>query len=412
MNIPDIYDFDKALDKALSLAYPTRRTESVMIDRALGRIMARAVVCRKDMPSFDNSAMDGYGVRYADAGRRVDVIGQLFAGDIPACTVQPGQAVRIMTGAQVPEGVDTIVPIEKIPEVTETTVTLPATLKPGSNLRRRGEEQQRGSVLFAAGTRLEPSHIAMLSAQGITAVDVYVPLSIAVFSSGNEIREPWEESDDDTIYNANAFGITALLARYGFAAIYAGSLSDDPEATEEMINNLKRYDVVISTGGISKGDADFLYEAYTRHGMKTLFRGVNVKPGHPVTMGIMGETFVMALPGNPLAALLNLLVLSIPLLYRLQGASRCHHPFVLAENSEQFTARPGRTNLVLGDVRDGRFHVTRHNKVGSGMLTPLIESNAVAILGEARNGAHSGDILKVVLMGYDGMVKENNAINK
>ena len=407
----DVYGFDEALAMALSRARPTRRTETVMIDQALGRIVAHAVTCRKNMPSFDNSAMDGFAVRHADAGQRVEVIGTVFAGEIPAFEVQPGQAVRIMTGAQVPAGVDTIVPIEDAQDVTETAVTLPESLKQGNNLRRRGEEQERGSELFAAGTRLEPSHIAMLSAQGIVAIDVYVPLSIAVLSTGDEIREPWEASSDDEIYNANAFGITALLKQYGFAPTYAGSIPDDLEATRAMIADLKRYDVIISTGGISMGEADFLYEAYTDNGMEPIFHGVNVKPGRPAMMGVMGETFVMAMPGNPLTAMVNILLLSIPVLYRLQGATHCHHPYILAENAEAFKARPGRTNLVLGDVRSGRFHVTRHNKVGSGMLTPLMESNAIAILGESRNGAEAGEMLKVVLIGYGSMVLDGEATN-
>ncbi len=407
----DIYGFDEVLKMALERAVPTRRTESVMLDRALGRVIAHAVICRKNMPAFDNSAMDGFAVRQADAGQRVAVIGTVFAGEIPAMEVQPGQAVRIMTGAQVPAGADTIVPIEDALDVTETSVQLPEMLKRGNNLRLRGEEQEEGAVLIEPGVRLEPSHIAMLSAQGIVAVEVTAPLRIAVVSTGDEIREPWEASTDDEIYNANAFGITALLRRYGFDPTYAGSIPDDLAATRAMIADLKRYDAVISTGGISMGEADFLYEAYTDNGMEPIFHGINLKPGRPVMMGEMGETFVMGMPGNPLTAMVTILLLSLPVLFRLQGAVRYHHPYVTAVNASPFKARPGRTNLVLGELKNGAFHVTRNNKYGSGMLTPLMESNAVAILGESRNGAEAGETLKVVLIGYDAMTETQETVN-
>ncbi len=408
----DLYGFDEALEMALHAAGPTRKKETVMIDRALGRVIAHEVVCRKNMPAFDNSAMDGFAVHAADAGKRVAVIGTIYAGEIPRGEAGGGEAFRIMTGAQVPGGVDAIVPIEDCPEVTDTHVTLPAKIKPGNNLRLKGEEQEQGGVLFPAGIRLEAAHIAMLSAQGIVAVEVYAPLSIAVVSTGDEIREPWEESTEDEIYNANAFGITALLSSYGFSPTYAGSIPDSLEATTAFIADLKGYDVIISTGGISMGDADFLYEAFERNGMEPIFHGVNVKPGRPAMMGTMGSTFVMAMPGNPLTAMVNIHLLSIPVLFKLQGASAYYHPFVYAENVAAFKARPGRTNLVLGSLQTGRFHVPRNNKYGSGMLTPLMESNAVAILGEERDGAKAGEVIRVVMMAPMAMAESNGVSNR
>jgi molybdopterin molybdotransferase len=408
----DAYGFDEALEMALSATKPTRKQETVMLERALGRVIAHPVVCRKNMPSFDNSAMDGFAVQSADAGKRVDVIGTIYAGDLPPeRAVESGQAYRIMTGAQMPQGVDAVVPIEDCPDVNEANVQLPDAIKSGNNFRRRGEEQKQGAVLFEAGVRLEPAHIAMLSAQGIVAVEGYAPLSIAVVSTGDEIREPWEESSEDEIYNANAFGITALLARYGFSPTYAGSIPDNFDATQAFIADLKSYDVIISTGGISMGDADYLNAAFEANGMKAIFHGVNVKPGRPVMMGVMGETFVMGMPGNPLTAMVNIHLLSLPVLFKLQGAIRHYHPFVYAQNIDPFNARPGRTNLVLGNVENGRFHVTRNNKYGSGMLTPLMESNAIAVLGESRKGASAGENIKVILMADTPMSLTHGATN-
>ncbi len=408
----DNYGFDEALDMALDSVIVTDKTENVTLEQALGRIVAQDLVCRKNMPSFDNSAMDGFGVQSEDEGRQLEVVDTVYAGDILQVSISAGEAVRIMTGAQVPEGVDTIVPIEDCPEVTDAHVTIPAKLKKGNNLRLKGEEQSSGAVLFERGTKLEPSHIAMLSAQGIVEIEVYSKLAIAVVSTGDEIREPWEESSEDEIYNANAFGITALLESYGFDSRYVGSIPDNLEATKSFISKLQEYDVIISTGGISMGDADYLYESYVANGMEPIFHGINVKPGRPAMMGVMGDTFVMAMPGNPLTAMVNILLLSVPVLYKMQGADRYYHSFVYTQNIQPFKARPGRTNLVLGKIESGSFHVTRNNKYGSGMLTPLMESDAIVILGESRDGAGEGEYLKVIPFSRPVMSASDEARNE
>jgi len=398
----EIHTFNDALQMALERANATSRREIVMLDAALGYIVASDVICQKNLPSFDNSAMDGFALRAEDAGKQLRIVATIFAGDTPEAMLEEGCCYKIMTGAQVPPDADTIVPIEDCSEVTPQSVVVPEGLKRGSALRRKGEEQTKGSVLIQAGERLDFSHIAMLSAQGIVAVEVYTPLSIAVVSTGDEIREPWQEASEDEIYNANAFGITALLKKYGFSPTYAGAIPDDLEASIACIKELKCYDVIISTGGISMGDADFLEEAFVANGLETIFHGVNVKPGRPTMMGNIageeGETFVMAMPGNPMTTLLNIFLLSIPVVLRkLQGNTSPHHSTIQAPISQSLRLKPTRTNLVLGQMREGVFYVTRDNKIGSGMLTPLMESNAVAVFGEGVSEVSEGDEVEVVL---------------
>jgi len=397
----ELYGFGEALERSLAAATVTEMTETVLLSEALGRIVARDIVCRKNLPSFDNSAMDGFALRAEDAGQRLRIVSTIYAGDIPKPILEEGCCYRIMTGAQVPPDADTIVPIEECSDVTKEAVNVPSQLKKGSALRKKGEEQRKGSVLMKRGERLSFSHIAMLSAQGIMALEVTVPLRIAVVSTGDEIREPWQEASEDEIYNANAFGITALLKQYGFETNYAGAIPDDLQKSIAFIERLKRYDVIITTGGISMGDADFLEEAFVANGLEPLFHGVNVKPGRPTMMGKIageeGETFVMAMPGNPMTTLLNILLLSIPVLRKLQGESNPYHTTLQAPVSQPLRLKPTRTNLVLGQLREGLFHVTRDNKVGSGMLTPLMESNAVAILGEGVAEVAEGEAVEVVL---------------
>ena len=397
----ELYGFDQALEKALESVQATPRTETVLLSSALGRVLASEVTCRKNLPSFDNSAMDGFACRHEDAGKRLTIAATIFAGESPSPILQADQCYKIMTGAQVPPDVDTIVPIEVCREVTAESVLIPEGIKKGSALRKKGEEQKQGAVLMQQGEHVDFAHIAMLSAQGIMALEVYREISIAVVSTGNEIKEPWEEASEDEIYNANAFGITALLEKYGFDPVYAGAIPDDLQKSIAFIEKLKCYDVVISTGGISMGEADFLEEAFIANGMKALFHGVNVKPGRPTMMGKIareeGETFVMAMPGNPMTTLLNIFLLSIPVLRKLQGDNSPQHSTIRASISQSLKLKASRTNLVLGEMRGGIFYVTRDNKIGSGMLTPLIESNAVAVFGEGVADVGEGEAVEVVL---------------
>ena len=393
----DITSFAEALKTATKAATPTSKKETIKANKAVGRILAQDIICRKNLPSFDNSAMDGFAFRYEDRGKKLKIAASIFAGDKPTPLLKEQECYRIMTGAQVPMDADTIVPIEDCLDVGKDYVVVGENIKRGNAVRKKGEEQKSGALLMCSGEVLDFSRIAMLSAQGITDVEVFVPLKIAVLSTGNEIVEPWQEANDDQIYNANALGITALLAQYGFEADYKGSLSDNLQETIDAIGRLKSYDVIITTGGISMGEADFLEEAFVANGLKRLFHGVNVKPGRPTMMGVMDGTFVMAMPGNPLTTLLNILMLSIVVLRKLQGATHPYHTKIKTKISQDLKLKPSRTNLVLGRIEKGIFQVIRDNKIGSGMLTPLMESNAVAICSEDISELKEGDEVEVVV---------------
>ncbi len=398
----DTPSFREALDLALKSASVTKEREIVTIERAWGRVLAEDLVVRKNLPAFDNSAMDGFAFRHEDAGKRLKIAATIFAGDRPVPSLKVGECYRIMTGAQVPPDADTVAPIEKCIDPTQTEVTIPAEARKGENLRHQGEEIAAGERLIEAGTRLEAAHIALLSTQGIMAIPVYAPLRIAVLSTGDELREPWEWADEEEIYNANAFGILALLRSYGFEGAYLGRIPDDREATERMIDTLRGYDVILSSGGISMGEADHLYEAFLAQGLEPFFHGINVKPGRPTMMGRMGSGLVMAMPGNPLTTMLNVEMLSIPVLRRMQGMCRVHHRWLALSLGAGLKLKGGRSELVLGQIRDGQFYPTRGNRYGSGMLTPLAESDAVAFFDESSLGAEAGESIEVKLLGDPG----------
>ena len=394
----DSLSLQDALKKALEAAPIKQETKIVMIDDALGKVLAEDLFVQKNLPSFDNSAMDGYAFRAADAGKRLNVQRSIFAGEKPKATLGEGECYKIMTGAQVPSDADTIAPFEKCSDVSEEAVTTPKDIQKGANLRKKGEETKVGDILFTKGTLLGYAQIALLAAQGITAVKVVLPLKIAVVSSGNEIREPWESASEDEIYNANAFGITALLRSFRFDAVYVGSIPDNLQQATNYLAGIKSYDVILTTGGISHGDADYLYQAFVDNGMQPLFHGVAVKPGHPTMMGVMRDIFIMGMPGNPLTTMVMTHTLSLPVLFKMQGSAAVHHSATLAKMGQTLHFRGKRSNIVLGSVKAGTFYPTRGGKVGSGMLTPLSESNALAYFDENKKSVLENELIKVVLL--------------
>jgi molybdopterin molybdotransferase len=238
----------------------------------------------------------------------------------------------------------------------------------------------------------------MLASQGIAEVEVAAPLSIAIASTGDEIREPWEEADEHTIYNANSSALLALLRRYGFNARYVGSIPDDLSESIHTVAQLKGYDVLITTGGASGGDADYIRQALLANGMEILFHGVRIKPGHPVLAAHLGELLALGLPGNPLAAWTNLLLLGIPALRTLQGDTSPDHLHVSATLETPLRTRPGRSEAILGRYTDGTFTPYANGRYGSGMITPLMESNALAIVPETATQLAPGDPISILLI--------------
>jgi len=407
----DILSFKEALNLALNSAPITKQIETVLLNSALGRVLAEDIYCKKSLPSFNNSAMDGFAINSKDNSKRFKIVATILAGDNQEPILKDGTCYKIMTGAKVPDDADTIIPIEECKEVTNEYITLSNGIKAGQNLRKKGEEKSIGELLISKGERLSEAHIALLSAQGILAIRVFAPLKIAILSTGNEIKEPWQEASEDEIYNANAFGISSLLNRFGFNPSYIGAISDNLKETKEQIANLKGYDAIITTGAISMGEADFLKEAYLSNGLKPLFHGVNVKPGRPTMMGLMQDSFIMAMPGNPLTTMVNTLLLSIPILFKMQGAKAPHFIATYAINGKDFKIKSNRTNLVLGDLQNGKFFATRDNRVGSGMLTPLSTSKAIAIFDEGRDSPKEGELIKVILLNSSPEKESFEAIN-
>jgi molybdopterin molybdotransferase len=392
-------EYKEAVKTSLENVLPLKRSEMIHIQQAIGRVFSKDIVCVKNLPSFNNSAMDGFAIKHSDAGKKLKVKAVVFAGDNYTGSLEENECYKIMTGAKVPDDANTIIPIEETLSFDGEFVEIPQEVKFGNHFREKGEEQKEGNTLFTQGTMIDSNVVALLASQGITMVEVFVQPSIAVVSTGNELKEPWEQSNEDEIYNSNSYAIVALLKEYHYESTYAGVIPDNLEQSIAFIGALKNYDVVITTGGISMGDADFIAQAFVENGLEVLFHGVNVKPGRPTMMGLMNNTYVMAMPGNPLTALVNTYLFALPVVSKLSGSDAFYHDFIYAKNKEAFKVNPNRANIVLGKLIEGEFYVTRKNKYGSGMLTPLIESNCVMVTLNGKSNIEEDEFIKVIPFG-------------
>ncbi len=362
--------------------------EFVSLERATGKILAQDVVAVKNLPSFDNAAMDGYALKFDDFNEPLSVAATVLAGDEAEIALKKGECVKIMTGAKMPINADTVVPFEDA-ILQDGKLSPQSKVKKFNALRYKGEEVKAGEILLKKGEILTPARVMMLAAQGIYCVCVERELKIGIFSSGDEVVEPWQNASEEQIYNANGAGIASLLQSFGFASSYAGIIKDDLESTTHALETAE-FDVIITSGGASKGEADFMKTALLNLGFSELFDGVNIRPGRPSKAFIKDKKIVFILPGNPMAAFLMCFLLVVPF---LKGAQLEKFDAVL---SQDVKIKSGRQNIVLGSFYESKFCVTDNNKFGSGMITPLIKSNAVLVTSESLDELKAGEIVKIL----------------
>ncbi|QOY51118.1 molybdopterin molybdotransferase MoeA [Candidatus Sulfurimonas baltica] len=389
-------DFKDAVSLSLEIAEITGIEEIVHIQDSLGRVLAQDISCIKNLPSFNNSAMDGFAIKATDAGKRLKVVKTILAGEDSAECLNENECYKIMTGAKVPDDADTIIPIEDVLEYKNDEVTIKQNVVKNSCLRFKGEEKALEDALFSKGEVVTSAMVAILASQGITMLCLYKKLNIAVVSTGNELKEPWERAGESEIYNCNSYAIISLLKEKGFDATYTGVVPDSLEKSISFVKGLESYDVIITTGGISMGDADFMAEAFESNGLNIAFHGVNIKPGRPIMMGKMQKTFVMCLPGNPLTAMVNMHLFSLPVLNKMQGSLSVFHDIDIAKNIKSFKTKAGRVNVVLGFYKNGEYRVTQDNKYGSGMITVLHVSNCILVTNESTASISEQESVKVI----------------
>lgn len=391
--------YEEAMKKLLSISKPLNNDMYLHVNKALGFVCASDIICIKNLPSFDNSAMDGYAFKFDEKNNTLHVKQTILAGETIKANLGKNQCYKIMTGAKVPNDANTIVASEDAIKVDENHIQIPQKIKKHNAYRFKGEEQKTKSVIIKKGTLLTPSHIMLLASQGIMSVHVYKKPKIIVISTGDEIKEPWESIDEESIYNCNSSGIIAVLNHYGFEADYGGVVPDDLQTSIGFFEKLKkRYDIIISSGGVSMGEADFVLKALNQNGFKESFHGIRLKPGRPTLCGTMEECLVISLPGNPMASFLNTYIFAIPAIKKRANHKNPEHITCKAKNKIAFSFKPNRTNIILGTYENGNFIVTNNNKYGSGMITPIAKSNCISLSEETQDSYRENEEIKILML--------------
>jgi len=381
--------------------------EKIALRSALGRVLARDVVSAIDVPSHDNSAMDGYALRGSEldaaAERAFTVAGAGFAGGRFEGDVAARQCVRIMTGAVMPAGLDTVVP-QEFARVDADAVRIPAAVvQRGDNRRLAGEDLARGDVALAAGRVVGPADLGLLASLGAAEVAVFRRLRVAFFSTGNELRSVGESLDAGCVYDSNRYTLWAMLTRLGVDVLDFGVVRDEPAALADAFRSAAdAADAIVTSGGVSVGDADHTKAVMAELGDVVFWR-IAMRPGRPMAIGRIEsggrEAIVFGLPGNPVAVMVTFYALVRDALLAMSGVSAAPLLVLRAASASPIRKRAGRTEYQRGIVTrasDGRWQVRTTGSQGSGILRSMSEANGLVVLGHAQGDVAAGEEVDVL----------------
>jgi molybdopterin molybdotransferase len=436
---PQALPADGVLRFLEKLVVPVMDASEVPLFEALGRVLAADIISPFDVPPHDNSAMDGYafdGQQITHSALTLEVIGTAFAGKAWQGTVNAGQCVKIMTGAIMPVGLDTVVPQEMVSVDGPTITVPPGLLKPGDNRRHRGEDLMQGQPALLKGELLTPARIGLAASLGLKTVSCYRQLKVAYFSTGDEILSLGEAPREGAVYDSNRYTVYGLLTRLSCQVIDMGAVRDDPALLEAAFKQAAaQADAIITSGGVSVGEAD-----HTKAMMKKLgdvaFWRIAMRPGRPMAVGrikkpvlsaVLGEKSVVGpsnksassyenssdtngcilfgLPGNPVAVMVTFLAFVRPALLQMMGANAESQPLLKARSQEAMRKKPGRTEYQRGWVStaaDGSLQVKTTGNQGSGVLSSMAQANGLIVLRHTQGNVATGDAVDVLM--FDGAI--------
>lgn len=399
---------DEARRAMLERLAPVGGLEQVAVHNALDRILAADVIAPCDVPANDNSAMDGYAVRAADlaatGATTLTIAGTAYAGQPWQGTLHAGAAIRIMTGATIPAGADTVV-VQEVTTSDGASVTIPAGQRAGQNIRRAGEDLARGASALRAGKRCGPAELGLIASLGIAEVTVYRRLRVAFFSTGDELASIGQPLGAGQVYDSNRYTLKGALSRLGCELLDMGVVRDQPHALEAALRGASaNADVIVTSGGVSVGDADFVRELVDRLG-EVAFWKLDIKPGRPMAFGRIGDAWLFGLPGNPVAVLVAYYQFVQDALRTLAGVAPLAAPLAYDVTCADAIARkPGRREFVRGRLEmtaDG-MRVSVAGAQGAGMLRSMSEANCFIVLAESCSGVRAGDTVSV--QPFDGLI--------
>ncbi|EHK9546899.1 bifunctional molybdopterin-guanine dinucleotide biosynthesis adaptor protein MobB/molybdopterin molybdotransferase MoeA [Vibrio alginolyticus] len=387
-------------EKILSLVNTVSEIEACKIENAYGRVLAEDIISPVNVPQYTNSAMDGYAIRSDDVDRdSYQVVAEVMAGHAYDQPLEVGQAVKIMTGAPTPLNGDTVVMREQASQEGDKVTFNGANIKAGQNVRQAGEDLAIGSDVFTAGTRLASPEMGMIASLGFGEANVFRKLKVAVFSTGDEVQAPGTEQKANSIYDSNRFTIMGMLEKLGCEILDFGILEDNEQLMIEALENASaQADVVMTSGGVSVGDADYIKLALDKLGQIDFWR-INMRPGRPLAFGQINNKPFFGLPGNPVAVMVSFINFVEPALRKMQGEQGWKPLKVNAIATENLRSRQGRTEFSRGVYEldaTGRLTVRTTGKQGSGILRSMSEANCLIEISPAIDTVKAGESVTII----------------
>ncbi|MBP7734812.1 MAG: molybdopterin molybdotransferase MoeA [Spirochaetes bacterium] len=386
--------------------------ERVPLKEAYGRILYQDIRSEINIPPFDNSAMDGFALHWDDTGGahpdspvELLICGEIKAGvEFHTIKVEGNSAVRIMTGAPIPDGATAVVPVEHTREdATRGTIAVFEEIKQNENIRHAGEDIRVGQVALNKGTQLKSAEIGLLASLNVNDIPVYQQARVAIISTGDEIAEVGAELRPGQIRNSNAYTLSSEIKKYHCIPHYIGIARDSISFTKEMFAKALEYDMVISTGGVSMGKYDLVKDVLVELGVDISFETIRMKPGKPLIYGTRKNTLVFGLPGNPVSTMVSFIEFVRPALLKMSGSTKLNKPLVHAVADNDIDKRSGRKEFFRGyfTIIDGVFHVSTTGPQGSGILRSMSVANCLIVMNEESTGCSKGDRVMIQLINHE-----------
>jgi molybdopterin molybdotransferase len=392
---------DEALRLILDNISPLE-TEQLSLMAASGRALTNDVVASLDLPMFNNSAMDGFALRYEDCLkiRRIPVVECVHAGAKPPATLPAGCAARVMTGAGIPDGADTVVPFEQVEEADEGIV-IHGTVRCGDHIRLKGEDVTSGDTVLKAGSRLASPELAVLAALGYESVSVTRIPDVALLSTGDELLPPGQDLSPGQVTDCNTPAISAAVKSTGARIVPLGIAVDERAQLKNAIHSAAGTDVLITTAGVSAGDRDLVRPVLQDMGYREIFWKIHIKPGYPTAFGLLGKKPVFCLPGNPVSAMMIFEQFIRPALLKMMGHSSVLRPMLSAILKEPMKKKAGRMHMVRVRLSEenGQLVITSAGNQQTGILSTSLQANGVAFLPADCEEFTAGDRINVQLTG-------------
>ncbi len=379
--------------------------EIIPIEDSHNRICAQEILAKICLPRFNNSAMDGFGILYEDKNQELIIVDTIFAGDNNNRSLEKNQCVKIMTGARVPNNCTAVIPKEDCEYLDNNKIKVPKNIEEFQHIRFIGEDINKNDLLINIGDEINFAKVTLLASQGISHIKVYKQPKVVVFASGEELKLHYQEAEDYQIYNSNTPTFMSRCKELGCKIDFIGQARDSIESIKSLVENSLDANLIITSGGVSVGDADFTKDAFNELDFTTIFEGIKIKPGKPTILGKIGNTYILNLPGNPLASALIFELFGKLIIQKILGSNEIFHNSIKAKMGDELKNKKGRITIIPGYF-DGEYFKASQKR-SPGMVSTLSSANSMIILDEKVELINKEAKIKILPINWKFFRKDN-----